>query len=265
LTELQEWCALRGLTISIEKTKYMVFHKAHDFRVGKVDPIMIKGEVIERVFSFKYLGVHLDPTLSFDLHYNHVASRLNGALSKLLVIKRFVNHSIIKLLLNAYVNSIIDFCLVIWAVQNDRLLDKLTQKICNFLFCVNYSRAVRRCKNKQYKFNSVKKFSCNEMLSQYGLFTVSESVNIQLANLIINNLYPEWFNFSQRGLALPWPKIVAPVFNSVTYKRSIRYRGFKFWSSLPRLTTNYNELSGNGRLEEVKNVIINRSKIYLYY
>ena len=58
-----EWCDSHYLLLNVSKTKELVF----DFRKsGKIhDPIIIKGEEVERVTSYKYLGVVFDENLDW--------------------------------------------------------------------------------------------------------------------------------------------------------------------------------------------------------
>ena len=62
-----------------------------------VAPLYVNNTLIERVQSYKYLGVHVDPKLSFDLHFrNKVASakRMLGCLSR--VVRKHVPSIIAK-------------------------------------------------------------------------------------------------------------------------------------------------------------------------
>jgi len=57
--------------INIQKSKYMIFGKEHGPEV-----IIIDGEKLERVKSYKYLGLDIDERLSWKIHKNRV---LNAA------------------------------------------------------------------------------------------------------------------------------------------------------------------------------------------
>ena len=58
------WCDKNRLTINIDKTKYMGFGKTKCF---KNIILNVKGVNLKRVSSYKYLGVTLDPKLSYDI------------------------------------------------------------------------------------------------------------------------------------------------------------------------------------------------------
>ena len=66
VTELVDWCGENSLCINVGKTKELIV----DFRTKQHVPplpLFINGAVVERVPSFKYLGVHI----SEDLEVGH--------------------------------------------------------------------------------------------------------------------------------------------------------------------------------------------------
>jgi len=92
LASLQNWCQVNKLEISIDKTKFMFFfHKAHDIRLGNIPKVYIGDKKVERVFSFKCLGVWLDPTMSFNNHLVAVNSKVSSAVGKLYSVKRLIS------------------------------------------------------------------------------------------------------------------------------------------------------------------------------
>lgn len=58
---LSYWCKENGLTINCQKTNFMVFHKQGDYRFDVTENMIVDEKMVERVYSFKYLGIHLDP------------------------------------------------------------------------------------------------------------------------------------------------------------------------------------------------------------
>ena len=61
LGKLSSWCMENSLTINETKTKWMLFHgKKNDNTVFKLNNI-----VLERVYTFKYLGVTIGPEFKF--------------------------------------------------------------------------------------------------------------------------------------------------------------------------------------------------------
>ena len=67
------WCQDNNLSLSVSKTKELIV----DYRKRRLeqDPINIDGAVVERVESFKFLGVHITNALSWSKHTKTVVKR----------------------------------------------------------------------------------------------------------------------------------------------------------------------------------------------
>ena len=70
-----QWCDSHYLLLNVSKTKELLF----DFRkAGKIhDPIIIKGEEVERVTCYKYLGVVFDQNLDWVENSTKVQKKVN--------------------------------------------------------------------------------------------------------------------------------------------------------------------------------------------
>ena len=105
LAKCQEWATAFGLDISPEKTKYMLFTKKTKYRIP-IAGLKLKGKAIERVESFKYLGLHFHERLSWT---THVKTRLASATKMLHKLKSYIGKTwgpSPKMTLYAYTSSI---------------------------------------------------------------------------------------------------------------------------------------------------------------
>ena len=75
--DLLEWSHTEGMDVSVSNTKVMLFgshsDKAH---------IQIKGQLIENMNSFKYLGVVSDPELNFTMQTDYAVGKAKKASAK---------------------------------------------------------------------------------------------------------------------------------------------------------------------------------------
>jgi hypothetical protein len=64
------WCHENNLSLNVNKTKEMIV----DFRKQQREhpPIHINGTVVEKVESFRFLGVHIADKLKWSTHTNSV-------------------------------------------------------------------------------------------------------------------------------------------------------------------------------------------------
>ena len=63
------WCQENNLTLNVNKTKEMIV----DFR--EHPPIHIDGTVVERVVSFKFLGIHITDKLNWSTHTDSILKK----------------------------------------------------------------------------------------------------------------------------------------------------------------------------------------------
>ena len=73
LQNLSEWLCANQLKLNVKKTKAVLFNK--EGLSPNID-LEIDGEYVECVKSFKFLGITLDNSISFEMHYRSLHDRL---------------------------------------------------------------------------------------------------------------------------------------------------------------------------------------------
>ena len=113
------------MTLNISKTKFMVFGMKQKLKNVADIPLHADGEVIERVHSFKYLGVILDETLSFEEHidtlYRKTCSKM-GAVKKA---RTCINQDTALMLYKSLVLPHLDCLDIAYMVATKEVLRKL--------------------------------------------------------------------------------------------------------------------------------------------
>uniref|UniRef100_A0AAZ3R676 Alkylated DNA repair protein AlkB homologue 8 N-terminal domain-containing protein n=1 Tax=Oncorhynchus tshawytscha TaxID=74940 RepID=A0AAZ3R676_ONCTS len=107
------WCQENNLTLNVNKTKEMIV----DFRKQQREhpPIHIDGTVVERVVSFKFLGVHITDKLNWSTHTDSIVKKAQQRLFNLRRLKKFGLSP--KALTNFYrctIESILSCCITSW-------------------------------------------------------------------------------------------------------------------------------------------------------
>ncbi|XP_055776853.1 carboxypeptidase N catalytic chain isoform X2 [Salvelinus fontinalis] len=115
IQELKSFCSpdLEFLTLNVNKTKEMIV----DFRKKQREhpPIHIDGTVVEKVESFKFLGVHITDKLNWSTHTDSVVKKAQQRLFNLRRLKKFGLSP--KALTNFYrctIESILSGCITAW-------------------------------------------------------------------------------------------------------------------------------------------------------
>ncbi|XP_070212611.1 uncharacterized protein [Littorina saxatilis] len=106
--ELVQWRDDNFLELNVTKTKELIM----DFRRTKsaVDPIIIKGEPVEMVDTYKYLGTIIDNQLDWSPNVDAVCKRANQRLFFLRKLRQFhVDPQILHLFYQATIQSVVSF------------------------------------------------------------------------------------------------------------------------------------------------------------
>ena len=131
ITQFIDWCESNFLVLNVSKTKEMVV----DFRRKKspVQPIMMKGEPIEMVDDYKYLGVVLDNKLNWASHADLVYKKIQTRLFFLRKLKSFhVCNRMLAMFYDSILCSVLMFAAVCWggnaSARDISRLNKLIKK-----------------------------------------------------------------------------------------------------------------------------------------
>ncbi|KAI3356695.1 hypothetical protein L3Q82_003380 [Scortum barcoo] len=125
------WCDLNHLLLNTTKTREMVV----DFRRPRPhpEPVIIKGDCVEVVHTYKYLGVQLDDKLDWTANTDALCRK---GQSRLYFLRRLASFNICKKLLQIFYQSVVAsallYAVVCWGgslkKKDAARLDKLVRK-----------------------------------------------------------------------------------------------------------------------------------------
>ena len=84
------WCSgVRGtnLSLNVAKTKELDYRK---WERAELAPLMIQGNAVERVSSFKFLGINITNNLTWDLHTKGIVGKAQQRLFHLRRLRNLV-------------------------------------------------------------------------------------------------------------------------------------------------------------------------------
>ncbi len=113
VSTLTKWCQENHLSLNIDKTKELVV----DFRRQSREhtPISIDKTPVERVNSFKFLGVHITEDLTWSTHTDAVLKKAHQRLFFLRRLRKFgMSPSILRSFYTCTVESILTGCITAW-------------------------------------------------------------------------------------------------------------------------------------------------------
>ena len=127
---LSEWCALNNLALNITKTKGLIL----DFRRNKAAPapLHINGESVERVESFKSLGVHISADLSWAANTTALFKKAQQRLHDLRVLrKEQLETNLLRTFYRSAIESLLTYAVSVWHSSCTEADRKRLQRVTN--------------------------------------------------------------------------------------------------------------------------------------
>ncbi len=111
---LTSWCQDNCLSLNVNKTKELIV----DFRKRQQQPytpLIISGTPVERVSSFKYLGVNISEDLTWTTHIQTQVKKARQRLYHLQQLRKFrVSPAILKTFYSGAIESVLTQCISVW-------------------------------------------------------------------------------------------------------------------------------------------------------
>ncbi|XP_069367947.1 uncharacterized protein [Paralichthys olivaceus] len=126
---LTSWCQDNNLHLNVSKTKELIVDYRKKQRDGHA-PITIDGTPVERVSSFRFLGVHITEDLTWTHHTRVITKTARQRLFYLRRLRRFNVDS--RILCNFYrctIESILTGCITAWYGSCTALNRKTLQRV----------------------------------------------------------------------------------------------------------------------------------------
>ena len=129
LQKIYFWLYINKLSLNISKSKYMIFH--HSRRKIEQNTLNLKlhNIDIERVTSFKFLGIVFDENLTWKYHISMITKSISRSVGILCKLKHYVPIYVLKILYNSLIVAHINYGLLVWGYNNKQIV-LLQKKLC---------------------------------------------------------------------------------------------------------------------------------------
>ena len=124
LSKLSIWLASNKLTLNIEKSHYVIFHRAR----LKQSNFNISNISLERVTSTKFLGAIIDEKLFFTRHISYIKIEISKAMGIIIKARKYLNKKSLINLYHSFAFPYLTYCIEIWGNASDIHLDALIKK-----------------------------------------------------------------------------------------------------------------------------------------
>ena len=230
LLKFGKWCRENKLSLNAAKTKQMVFGTRQMVKSAKNAILSISDTPLQIVPTYKYLGITLDSTLSFNYHVKTVANMVSYKAVLLGKMRKFLNEEVS---LKIYKNMIVpyfDYGDVIYGGVNQEGLEKL-QRLQN--------KCLKICKgfHNRYGTKDLHTVTKMPMLCKRRAAHVNNFMFCRLGDPARVD------NRSIGTRAHDAPLFIVKKPNLEAYKRSVEYAGAIQWNMLPPDIRNINRVN----------------------
>lgn len=131
MEKLQGFFAENLLSLNLSKTKYVIFHSSR-LRVPPHSDVIVNSTSIDKVEYFKYLGLNLDATLTWNQHIAELRKCISSTCGLLWRISKFLPQKALITMYHAFVQSKLQYLVSIWGAAAKTRLKPLqaTQNRC---------------------------------------------------------------------------------------------------------------------------------------
>ena len=149
--QLISWCPINGMRINEKKTKEMLIYFGHKYPISGIPPVVINDEGIERVSTYKLLGVIFNDRLTWHDHVQYIVSKASKrifCISQL--VKAGINNKDIIVIYCSIVRSILEYCCEVWhpglSGQQSRDIERVQKRCLKIIYpLISYSEALSLC------------------------------------------------------------------------------------------------------------------------
>lgn len=128
--KLTSWCQVNCLSLNASKTKELIV----DFRKRQQQPyttLTISGSPVERVSSFKYLGINISENLTWTAHIQAQINKARQRLYHLRQLRKFrVSPAILKTFYSGAIKSVLTQYISVWYGNSYSQDCKALQRLC---------------------------------------------------------------------------------------------------------------------------------------
>lgn len=232
-----DWYHKNRFILNKEKTNIILF-RTKQAKIVTPQNINIADEEIKLVENTKFLGLHIDEHLSWEVQIDDLCSKMNKICYSIRVISKYLNDKSIKIIYFSNFESIARYGIIFWGSNVNIQKTFIIQK-----------RIVRIIQKIRYHETCRGVFKSNKIMTMYALYIYECLIFIfkHKNDYFVNSTE---HSYNTRALDIMYPKHTLTLTEKSTY-----YRSIKFYNKLPnnlKLLESFNCFK-----KEVKKLLIN--------
>ena len=127
LNIIYSWLAANKLSLNISKTKYSLFHYKQK-KIITYPNIEINNNKLSLVKHYKFLGIFMDDTLTWDVHIHYISNKISKTVGLLSKLKSFFPKLILLNIYNSLILSNINYGITCWSFGQCTRIETLQKR-----------------------------------------------------------------------------------------------------------------------------------------
>ena len=227
MNNIYSWLKANKLPLNLGKTVCMIITTRQMATKNGSPHVEIKLDncVIENVNVFKYLGLHMDRYVNFNIHINEMCTKNSRALGVFKFACKYIPLNTKKMLYYSFIQPYFEYCATLWCNTSQHNLDRL-QVLQN-----RAMRIVLRCHPRTH---------VQTMLNTLHLMDIRTNCKFQICILMYkmqHNLVPQYLNFTQEFIQPHKYNLRSTAAEKLYVNRnhdnSLTVKGALLWNSIP--------------------------------
>ena len=226
LSKLNDWFKANKLSLNVNKTNYMLFNKNTALLPPDVC-LYIGTDKLEQVRCTKFLGLHIDDHLEWDIHINHCKSKVSSGIHAMNIAKNILSGKHLRIIYNSLVHPYLSYGNLLWGNSYKKYINKLE---------ILQKKAIRCMSKATYNEHSSPLFKRNKITKFKDIH--SSQLGQLMYDFVNNNLPPPLMDLYTRNSEIHQHNtrhnidIHLPKVNFDIVRRSFIFKGPDLWIKL---------------------------------
>ena len=230
MIKMVDWLNLNKLSLNLKKTHFMLFSRKNDnYKV--TSKLLINNVVISQTEKTKFLGVIIDPHLTFQKHISYMKGKIARGIGCLRKSRPFVNEKTLKTLYNAMIYPHFTYCIEVWGNNYSKHLEPL-MKLQNW--AIHLITRTRKYDHVTPLFNRLKLMTLEKIYPYYVLLLMYKFHKNKLP-FPISDMFIRNSAIHDKDLRSKNELHVPPLFQYVLTNRCIRVTGVKLYNRFAKV------------------------------
>ena len=139
LLRINEWLCSNGLTLNVDKSKFVVFRRQKSVGVGGTGSVYINDSNIERADTVKFLGLMVNIGLKWRDHVDSVTRKLSKYVRILYSFRKNLTEDSLKMMYNSIIYPHLTYCNSVCGACDKSKLQKLNSLVKKIVRVISFN------------------------------------------------------------------------------------------------------------------------------